>query len=83
MLKLIIENYQTVKVFIMSTTKNKSTECSHHWSIEPPNGTMSIGNCKLCGEKREFRNSFEYSSWYGSKSPSDVAPSQTNTEKSE
>ena len=81
MLKLIIENYQTVKVFIMSTTKNKNTECSHHWSIEPPNGTMSIGNCKFCGETREFRNSFEYSSWYGSKSPSDVAPSQTNTEK--
>ena len=83
MLKLIIENYQTVKVFIMSTTKNKSTECSHHWSIEPPNGTMSIGNCKLCGETREFRNSFEYSSWYGSKSPSDVAPSQTTPEISE
>ena len=50
--------------------------CTHHFVIEGLEG-----NCKLCGETREFRNSFEYSSWYGSKSPSDVAPSQTNTEK--
>ena len=43
--------------------------CKHHWVIEPPNGAVSRGHCKTCGEDREFRNSFEYSSWYGSKSP--------------
>ena len=43
--------------------------CVHHWVIEPPNGAVSEGRCKSCGEKKEFRNSFEYSSWYGNKSP--------------
>ena len=44
--------------------------CKHHWMIEPPNGAVSIGKCKTCGISQEFRNSFEYSSWYGTKSPS-------------
>ena len=44
--------------------------CTHHWVIEPPNGSVSRGKCKHCGESEEFRNSFEYSSWYGTKSPS-------------
>tara|TARA_Y100000588_G_scaffold332734_1_gene371148 strand:- start:63 stop:317 length:255 start_codon:yes stop_codon:yes gene_type:complete len=43
--------------------------CVHHWVIEPPNGAVSQGHCKACGESKEFRNSFEYSSWYGNKSP--------------
>jgi hypothetical protein len=44
--------------------------CKHHWMIEPPNGAVSVGKCKICGTSQEFRNSFEYSSWYGTKSPS-------------
>ncbi|MFL2664748.1 MAG: hypothetical protein ACJ0G8_02145 [Dehalococcoidia bacterium] len=40
-----------------------------HWVIEPPNGKLSIGKCKKCGIEKEFENSFEYSSWYGTKSP--------------
>jgi len=44
--------------------------CKHHWMIEPPNGAVSVGKCKTCGITQEFRNSFEYSSWYGTKSPS-------------
>jgi len=43
--------------------------CTHHWIIEPPNGSVSRGKCKICKESKEFRNSFEYSSWYGAKSP--------------
>jgi hypothetical protein len=43
--------------------------CVHHWVIDPPNGAVSEGRCKACGQKKEFRNSFEYSSWYGNKSP--------------
>ena len=54
--------------------ENPSTDvtdkgCVHHWVIEPPNGAVSQGHCKACGESKEFRNSFEYSSWYGNKSP--------------
>jgi hypothetical protein len=46
-----------------------SDGCVHHWVIDPPNGAVSQGRCKACGEEKEFRNSFEYSSWYGNKSP--------------
>ena len=31
-------------------------ECSHHWVIDTPSGPVSIGNCKICGELREFPN---------------------------
>ena len=55
-----------------ATTENSNGsdgDCTHHWVIEPPNGAVSRGKCKLCGVDQEFRNSFEYSSWYGTKSP--------------
>jgi len=32
-------------------------QCRHHWLIESPRGVTSMGNCKLCGAEREFRNS--------------------------
>ncbi len=51
------------------TTDAADGDCTHHWVIEPPNGAVSKGKCKLCGTDQEFRNSFEYSSWYGTKSP--------------
>ena len=38
-----------------------------HWRIESPNGPESTGVCKKCGTRRQFKNSFEYSSWYGAK----------------
>lgn len=31
----------------------------HHWMIESPNGKTSPGVCKLCGEARDFRNSYD------------------------
>ncbi len=34
--------------------------CTHHWIIEMPDGPVSAGTCKLCGETREFRNTFNY-----------------------
>ncbi len=30
--------------------------CKHHWLIEPPNGPISKGVCKLCGEVKLFDN---------------------------
>ncbi|MEX0762880.1 MAG: hypothetical protein WD208_08800 [Dehalococcoidia bacterium] len=50
-------------------TAESEESCTHHWVIEPPNGAVSHGRCRVCGENKEFRNSFEYSSWYGTKSP--------------
>jgi hypothetical protein len=52
-----------------TTAEVSDNGCVHHWVIDPPNGAVSEGRCKSCGEKKEFRNSFEYSSWYGNKSP--------------
>ena len=48
------------------------TECMKQgkgctWVIDAPSGPESGGVCKVCGAVRKFRNSFEYSSWYGSK----------------
>ena len=44
------------------------SSCTHHWVIDSPNGATSKGLCKVCGIEREFRNSYEYSSWQGLKS---------------
>jgi hypothetical protein len=38
-------------------------ECTHYWVVDQPNGPVSIGNCKLCGHKEEFRNSMPGSGW--------------------
>ena len=38
--------------------------CSHQFIIPPPNGPMSVGVCKLCGEMREMTNFIdETTSW--------------------
>ena len=37
--------------------------CHHHWVIESPNGPTSTGECKVCGEIREFKNSIQITSW--------------------
>jgi hypothetical protein len=61
---------KNVEAPVEETTADVSDNgCVHHWVIDPPNGAVSEGRCKACGEKKEFRNSFEYSSWYGNKSP--------------
>ena len=33
-------------------------QCHHYWIIEVANGPTSIGECKYCGEHREFQNAF-------------------------
>jgi hypothetical protein len=62
------------------TAEISDNGCVHHWVIDPPNGAVSEGRCKACGEKKEFRNSFEYSSWYGNKSPAPKAGAKGATE---
>ncbi len=46
-------------------TEQERTEsdCMHHWLIESPNGPVSVGVCKICGEKGEFKNSIQGSGW--------------------
>jgi len=33
--------------------------CVHYWVIDAPSGPVSGGKCRVCGEKKEFRNSLE------------------------
>ena len=34
--------------------------CPHYWIIETPDGPISPGRCRLCGEEKEFNNSIEW-----------------------
>ena len=40
-----------------------SAMCRHHWVIDTPNGAISGGRCKRCGELKAFRNSSEDLMW--------------------
>ncbi len=33
--------------------------CCHYWEIEPAEGPVSLGVCRLCHESKEFKNSIE------------------------
>jgi len=37
--------------------------CRHHWVIDTPDGPVSTGVCRLCGEQREFKNFLEGTYW--------------------
>lgn len=41
---------------VLSKEPESPTDCTHHWVIETPVGPVSQGNCKICGEGREFDN---------------------------
>ncbi|MBA7628033.1 hypothetical protein ES703_35503 [subsurface metagenome] len=48
--------------------EKKSAEikfCRHYWHIEEADGPVSRGICKICGEKKEFQNSWIASSYMG------------------
>lgn len=34
--------------------------CNHHWIIDPPDGPISRGVCKICGVHREFQNAWTF-----------------------
>ncbi len=40
-----------------------TTECRHHWVIQPADGPISNGSCRICGESREFKNYVESATW--------------------
>lgn len=37
--------------------------CAHYWIISVPEGAVSAGECKLCGDKREFLNTPPFLQW--------------------
>jgi hypothetical protein len=46
-----------------SPAEKKQETCRHHWVIAAPDGPVSKGKCKICGEVKEFRNYLETSPW--------------------
>ena len=34
--------------------------CRHYWVIEAPECSKSRGTCRLCGEERDFHNSWRF-----------------------
>ena len=44
------------KTTIVLEVPAKRPLCSHYWVIEKAQGPASIGECTLCGEKKEFKN---------------------------
>ena len=43
----------------MNINGDKQAECRHNWLIEPPEGPVSSGICRICGLTREFKNYIE------------------------
>ncbi len=42
-----------------------ATTCRHYWNIEPASGPASRGVCKICGEEKEFLNSWSDANYKG------------------
>ena len=36
---------------------------AHYWVIKPAAGPMSWGECRGCGENKEFKNSVDWNEW--------------------
>jgi hypothetical protein len=53
----------TVPVAVDFISPTQINLCIHFWEIASPNGPVSLGTCKLCGDKKEFRNSVYSSTW--------------------
>ena len=43
--------------------------CAHYWVIEPPDGPISKGTCKVCGAEKEFGNIPPITTVYFGKTP--------------
>jgi hypothetical protein len=41
----------------------EAPSCRHHWLIESPAGSTSVGVCKNCGARKEFYNSTPETVW--------------------
>ncbi len=52
--------------------------CQHQWLIESPHGPSSTGECRICGEERQFQNYIEGSAW-GYDSSSELGGSHITT----
>lgn len=56
-----MRNRSNLKVNEPAETK----ACRHYWHIEEADGPVSRGICRICGEEKEFQNSWVSSSYMG------------------
>ena len=47
--------------------KPEQEPCRHHWIIQPVEGPISLGVCRLCLEEKEFQNNTD--DWWTVKKP--------------
>lgn len=48
---------------VEDTSAATAAVCRHHWVIQPADGPVSDGSCRICGESREFKNYVESATW--------------------
>ncbi len=58
-------------------------QCAHHRIIETATGSVSKGKCQLCGEEREFNNSFMATIWKPQAQRSPATPRPEGAEDEE
>ncbi len=54
---------QQVEAVAVQEVFDVSLVCRHHWVIQPADGPMSNGVCRICGETRDFQNYVETATW--------------------
>ena len=64
---------------VESAPAETTTECCHHWVIQPADGPISIGSCQVCGETREFKNYVEAATWGDTRAPGKNATASAAT----
>jgi len=58
-----VEEVKDVSEAAVEEREAKVLPCRHHWVIETPSGSLSLGRCRRCGAVREFRNSIPETYW--------------------
>ena len=49
----------------LTIEESEGNTCAHFWMIDSPSGPTSKGVCKMCGDEKDFKNSFHITSWEG------------------
>jgi len=44
---------------MITATRTATKRCVHHWLVRPPDGATSWADCRKCGKRKRFNNSFE------------------------
>jgi hypothetical protein len=65
------------------TDRAAATVCRHRWRIATPNGPISPGVCRLCGEQRDFPTTTEESAWGATSTDQPLRPRVRRTSRAD